>query len=188
MPLPLNLHRLVVRCLRGWTAYSRGALTMAALLRGLVPVNFWTEHASQLAALLEIAAWLRVRVLGLGMADVRRQAGRAQLARQALLALAHTHALTGLPNRRGLQQAMGTTLGLSRVDSVLAVFMLDLDGFKLSNDRLDPDAGVELLGAFELPFTVAGQACRVGLTIGFALAPHDRRDGGDLPKRADAAM
>ena len=48
--------------------------------------------------------------------------------------------------------------------------------------------GAKLLGAFELPFTVAGQACRVGLTIGFALAPHDRRDGGDLLKRADAAM
>ena len=89
---------------------------MAALLRGLVPVNFWTGHAAQLAALLEMAAWVRVRVLGLvlglGMADVRRQAGRAQLARQALLALAQTDALTGLPNRRGLQQAMGTALGL----------------------------------------------------------------------------
>ena len=66
--------------------------------------------------------------------------------------------------------------------------MLDLDGFKPINDRLDFDAGVELLGAFALPFTVARQACRVGLTIVFALAPHDRRNGGDLPERTDAAM
>ena len=40
---------------------------------------------------------------------------------------------------------MGTALGLSRVDSVLAVFMLNLDGFKPINDRLGPDAGDELL-------------------------------------------
>ena len=129
---------------------------------------------------------------------------------------------------------MGTALGLSRVDSVLAVFILESGRVKPINDRQRPDAGdkrlvqvgqrlrqqlrnsdlvarlgvdefvimaaglvgeadaqrlgAKLLGAFELPFTVAGQACRVGLTIGFALAPHDRRDGGDLLKRADAAM
>ena len=48
--------------------------------------------------------------------------------------------------------------------------------------------GARLLGVFDLPFTVAGQACRVGLTIVFALAPHDGRDSGDLLRRADAAM
>ena len=218
--------------LLGWSAYSAGVLTMAALLRGLAPVNFWTQHAFQLALLLEMAAW--VRVLGLRIAEVRRVAERAQLERQALLALAHTDALTGLPNRRGLEQAMTTALAASRVDSVLAVFLLDLDGFKPINDKLGHDAGDELLvqvgqrlrqqlrnsdvvgrlggdefvimaaglvgeadaqrlgakllNAFDQPFSVANQTCRVGLTIGFALAPHDGRDGGDLLKRADAAM
>jgi predicted signal transduction protein with EAL and GGDEF domain len=38
------------------------------------------------------------------------------------------------------------------------------------------------------PFDVAGQSCRVGLTIGFALSPQDGYDAGDLLKRADAAM
>lgn len=218
--------------LLGWSAYTAGVLTMAALLRGLMPVNFWTQHAFQLASMLEMAAWLRV--LGLRIAEVRRVAERAQLERQTLLALAHTDALTGLPNRRGLEQAMAAALVAIRVDSVLAVFLLDLDGFKPINDRLGHDAGDELLvqvgqrlrlqlrnsgvvgrlggdefvimaaglvgeadaqrlgakllRAFDQPFTVANQACRVGLTIGFTLAPHDGRDGGDLLKRADAAM
>ena len=218
--------------LLGWSAYTAGVLTMAALLRGLMPVNFWTQHAFQLASMLEMAAW--VRVLGLRIAEVRRVAERAQLERQTLLTLAHTDALTGLPNRRGLEQAMAAALAVSRVDSVLAVFLLDLDGFKPINDRLGHDAGDELLvqvgqrlrlqlrnsdvvgrlggdefviiaaglvgeadaqrlgakllRAFDQPFTVANQACRVGLTAGFALAPHDGRDGGDLLKRADAAM
>jgi diguanylate cyclase (GGDEF)-like protein len=48
--------------------------------------------------------------------------------------------------------------------------------------------GRKLLDAFLLPFEVAGQSCRVGITIGFALAPHDGREAGDLLKRADAAM
>lgn len=48
--------------------------------------------------------------------------------------------------------------------------------------------GRKLLAAFDLPFEVSGQRCRVGLTIGFALAPHDGREAEDLLKRADAAM
>jgi diguanylate cyclase len=35
---------------------------------------------------------------------------------------------------------------------------------------------------------VAEQDCRVGLTIGYALSPHDGRDAISLLKRADAAM
>ena len=48
--------------------------------------------------------------------------------------------------------------------------------------------GNKLLRAFEASFLIAGQTCRVGLTIGYALAPHDGRESGDLLKRADVAM
>jgi len=48
--------------------------------------------------------------------------------------------------------------------------------------------GSQLLRAFDAPFVVQGQPCQVGLTIGFALAPHDGLLAGDLLKRADAAM
>ena len=156
------------------------------------------------------------------------------LEKQALVWLAHTDALTGLPNRRGLSLALAHALPHSRPDSALVVYLLDLDGFKPINDchghdvgdallvqvgqrlrrqvrrddvvaRLGGDefvimtAGIsgeaeslalgrKLLDAFLQPFEADGQLCRVGLTIGLALAPHDGRSAGDLLKRADAAM
>ena len=45
-----------------------------------------------------------------------------------------------------------------------------------------------MLEGFRRPFDVAGQECRVGLTIGYALAPRDGSDAQSLFKRADAAM
>ena len=48
--------------------------------------------------------------------------------------------------------------------------------------------GRELLEAFQQSFTVFGQDCRVGLTVGFALAPQDGHDAAGLLKCADAAM
>jgi len=216
----------------GWGTYMLTAFTMAALLRGWVPANYLTLNLFQWGSLAEMLVWLRV--LGLHIEAVRRDAERSELEKQALLSLAHTDALTGLPNRRGLNQALTRALPQCRGDSVLAVFLLDLDGFKPVNDRLGHDAGDELLvqvgqrlrlhlrsndvvarlggdefvilatglpgeadaqrlggkllRAFDAPFDVDGQVCRVGLTIGFALAPHDGRDAGDLLKRADAAM
>ena len=216
----------------GWMAYTIGSVTMAGLLRGWVPANGLTMQLFQWGSLVEMMAWLRV--LGLHVEAVRRQAERTEVARAALESMAHTDALTGLPNRRGLQQALAAALPASHANHPLAVFLLDLDGFKPVNDRLGHDAGDDLLvqvgqrlrsqvrqgdlvarlggdefvimapgipgeaealvlgrkllNAFDQPFDVAGQTCRVGLTIGFALAPHDGTRADDLLKRADAAM
>lgn len=224
--------RAAMYLLGGWLFYAMGAFTTTGLLRGLLPANGVTQNLFQLASLLEMLAWLRV--LSLHIEGVRRGAARSELEKQALLSLAHTDALTGLPNRRGLSLALAGALPACRPDSALVVYLLDLDGFKPINDRLGHDAGDELLvqvgqrlkaqlrhsdvvarlggdefvimtagvggeaealvlgrkllDAFLQPFEVAGQTCRVGLTIGFALAPHDGRDAGDLLKRADAAM
>jgi diguanylate cyclase (GGDEF)-like protein len=55
----------------------------------------------------------------------------------------------------------------------------------------DDDArhlGQKLLDAIATPFTVRGQQCVVGLTVGYALAPLDGHDADSLLKRADAAM
>ena len=143
-------------------------------------------------------------------------------------------ALTGLPNRRGLNDALTRVLPHSTPERMAAVYLLDLDGFKPINDRLGHEAGDEvlagvarrlesllrasdvvarlggdefvvvasglrgdgeatalgqkLLDAFAQPLQAAGQLCRVGLTIGYALAPLDGRDALGLLKRADAAM
>jgi diguanylate cyclase len=48
--------------------------------------------------------------------------------------------------------------------------------------------GAKLLDAVESPFDVLGEPCRVGLTVGYAIAPLDGLDAASLLKRADAAM
>ena len=215
----------------GWGAYMVGAVALAGMLRGLLPANVWTQNLFQWGSTVEMLVWLRV--LGLHIEAVRRSAERTELEKQALVSLAHTDALTGLPNRRGLSLALDVALQHIRPDSALVVYLLDLDGFKPINDchghdvgdallvqvgqrlrrqvrrddvvaRLGGDefvimtAGIsgeaealalgrKLLDAFLQPFEADGQLCRVGLTIGFALAPHDGRCAGDLLKRADAA-
>jgi diguanylate cyclase (GGDEF)-like protein len=58
----------------------------------------------------------------------------------------------------------------------------------LHNDAQARALGQKLLDAFHQPFTAAGCEARVGLTVGYALAPLDGRDGQGLLKRADAAM
>ncbi len=242
VPLLLALPVAIVRMRRGdatarwlvlgWGAYLVGAVSITGLLRGLLAVDFWTQHALQLSTLVEMLAW--VRVLGLRIESIRQNAQRADNERGALVSLAHTDPLTGLPNRRGLQAALEAALQQSRPDRPLAVYLVDLDGFKPVNDRLGHDAGDELLvlvgqrlhaqvrqtdvvgrlggdefvvligglkgeadamalgwkmvDAFNDPFVVAGKTCHVGLTVGFALAPHDGHDAADLLKRADAAM
>jgi diguanylate cyclase (GGDEF)-like protein len=60
--------------------------------------------------------------------------------------LAMHDALTGLPNRRLLEDRLGQGLALSRRDGQpLAVAYIDLDGFKGVNDRLGHAAGDLLL-------------------------------------------
>ena len=216
----------------GWGVYGLGIITMALLLRGLVESNVWTQNAFQAGAMLEMVAWQRV--LAMRLETLRRLAEQADRERASLHSLAHSDPLTGLPNRRGLQIELDNALPRADAQRMLAVYMLDLDGFKAVNDRLGHDTGDlllkavaqrlrqnlrhrdvvarlggdefvvmatdlpgdeeaqrvgrKLLEAFEAPFDLNGQSCRVGLTIGYALAPLDGADDASLLKRADAAM
>lgn len=217
----------------GWSAYAFGVLLQAGLLRGVLPSNVWTQHAFQLGWLCEMTAFLRV--LGVRVGAIRSQVLKAQHERELMTRVAHTDPLTGLPNRRGLDLALRDALSQASADQGLAVYVIDLDGFKAVNDRLGHDAGDALLAqaaarlrarvrgrdlvarlggdefvvlaqsiadeavawhlgeklveAFEQPFELQeGHACRVGLTVGFALAPQDGVQAADLLKRADAAM
>lgn len=67
--------------------------------------------------------------------------------RQHILEVEANHdALTGLPNRRLLQDRLGQAiLSSKRSGRTLAVCYLDLDGFKLVNDTLGHDAGDDVL-------------------------------------------
>ena len=58
----------------------------------------------------------------------------------------------------------------------------------IADDGVAWRLGQKLVDAFVPPFDIRGQSCRVGLTVGFALAPQDGTQAADLLKRADAAM
>ena len=60
--------------------------------------------------------------------------------------LAHFDQLTGLPNRRRFEEAVGNALELSATDNrSFAVLLIDLDRFKLVNDSLGHQIGDSLL-------------------------------------------
>jgi diguanylate cyclase (GGDEF)-like protein len=216
----------------GWSCYAVGAVTLTALVRGLVPANEWTQHAFQVSSLAEMTLFMVV--LGLRVKDMRAQAAQARHENAALQALAHTDPLTGLLNRRGLGMALDAALRSTRPERPTAVLLLDLDGFKDINDRLGHDAGDALLVAvaarlkaqlragdavarlggdefvvvlplrpgsdeagrlgrklqecIAAPLAVSGHDCRVGVTIGHAVAPFDGVDAASLLRHADAAM
>jgi diguanylate cyclase (GGDEF)-like protein len=182
--------------------------------------------------LLEMVMWMLV--LGERVQVIRRGAVALRGERDHLRSLAHTDALTGLLNRRGLDESLPSLLAASSPRSALAVYLMDLDGFKPVNDRHGHDTGDALLAAvgqrlgamlrpndlvcrlggdefvfavgglpgpeeaervgrkvlkaFQQPFEVNGVSCRVGLTLGYAIAPHDDLSAAGLLKRADAAM
>ncbi len=72
------------------------------------------------------------------------QRTRAELDQKDLLA--QTDPLTGLTNRRGLDEQLPRLLERARVEGAgVAVLMLDLDGFKQVNDSLGHAAGDEVL-------------------------------------------
>jgi diguanylate cyclase (GGDEF)-like protein len=86
-------------------------------------------------------------VLGLRVQTIHRNADRTRVESETLRALAHTDALTGLPNRRGLHGHLRLALAQCGAQRLLAVFLLDLDSFKPVNDRWGHDVGDALLVA-----------------------------------------
>lgn len=135
--------RAALYLLVGWAAMLLGVLPMVMLLRGWTEAGFWALHGPQLGRVLTMLAWLRM--LALRIEDVRRRAERAEHEHRQLHVLAHADALTGLPNRRGLDGALQGALQRVTPERRLALFVGDLDGFKPVNDRLGHEAGDELL-------------------------------------------
>ncbi|WP_158219620.1 diguanylate cyclase [Ideonella sp. A 288] len=138
--------RAAAYLLMGSTIYIAGVSLMIALLLGFLPVTFFTLHAAQFSFAAEMVCWLMV--LGTRLEQLRQAAAAAQHEHEHLHHLAHTDALTGLRNRRGLLEWLQGASADGRRSAPgqrLAVFMLDLDGFKLVNDRWGHDTGDELL-------------------------------------------
>jgi diguanylate cyclase (GGDEF)-like protein len=218
--------------LLAWFIYFVATATVIGVINGWVPVNFWTLHSFQFGSTLDMLLFMRV--LGLRIKALRTEALDAHRERDAMHSLAHTDPLTGLHNRRGLSIALASALPHCTPDNLLAVYVMDLDGFKPVNDRHGHGVGDELLiavtrrlqghvrqsdvlarlggdefvvmaghlhteqqahelghkllDAFRSPFAIGSMQVAVGLTIGYAIAPHDSNDAVGLLRLADAAM
>ena len=59
---------------------------------------------------------------------------------------------------------------------------------RMHSDQQANELGGKLLNAFREPFALEQESCRVGVTIGYVLAPADGHDAASLLKAADAAM
>ncbi len=126
-----------------WTIYMFGVIIITAVIRGQLPVNFWTLHSFQFSATFDMLAWMYV--LSLRTKATRKAVEHASLERDVMRALAHTDPLTGLANRRSLNDALSVALRRSSADNLLAVYVIDIDEFKPVNDTHGHDTGDELL-------------------------------------------
>lgn len=151
LALPLIVRRLrqkdpmAAYLLLAVVVYFSASATMAGLVFGHIAMGFWSLHSVQLAGFLDAA--LLMRLLSLRTQAAQHAAYRAAQERDAMRSLAHTDPLTGLPNRRGLYDALAKALTQCSTTQVVAVFVIDLDGFKPINDKYGHDVGDELLVA-----------------------------------------
>jgi diguanylate cyclase (GGDEF)-like protein len=128
-----------------WLGYFISSAILVGVVRGRLGVDFWTMHSFQLGATLDMLIFLRIAVLR--TAARHRAVQRAALERDALFSLAHSDALTGLLNRRGIADELDAALERASPERLLALYVLDLDGFKPVNDEHGHDVGDALLRA-----------------------------------------
>lgn len=137
--------RAALYVMLGWGLYCVGVGAIVGLLAGVLPVNFWTLHGFQLGSTLEMTMWMMV--LAHRVQEIRRDATRIRHESEHMRSLAHTDVLTGLLNRRGLEEAVPSWLSRCTAAQPVAVYLLDLDGFKQVNDTRGHACGDELLQA-----------------------------------------
>lgn len=135
--------RIAQLAFAGWAVYSVGVITFSLMQGARIAYGPWSANALQACSIVELLAWLVI--LALRADRLRQQATVARRENQRLLAIAQTDALTGLLNRRGLEQSLAALMPEVSDERMAAVYMIDLDGFKAVNDRHGHHAGDELL-------------------------------------------
>ena len=155
LPALMGLPGAITRARRGdaigwyflvaWLGYFVTTAIMVGVIRGYIDATRWTLHTFQAGATLDMVLFMRV--LGLRMKAIHAEARSAVRERDTFVSMAYTDPLTGLPNRRGLDVRLAAGMAASAPDRLLAVYMIDLDGFKQVNDRHGHELGDELLVA-----------------------------------------
>jgi diguanylate cyclase len=113
-----------------------GVMVLVLLVR-VVPDLAVGASFSQAVTYVRVMAFHGVFVVLLyGLAHVKEQLVEEQIHAQDMSRLAHTDALTGLANRRALQDTIDQRIAdAQRYGRPLSLLMLDLDLFKAINDR-----------------------------------------------------
>ena len=128
-----------------WAVYFASTAILIEVIKGRLGVNFWTLHSFQFGATLDMLLFMRV--LGLRTKALQSEVQRTARERDNFHSLAFTDPLTGLANRRSLNTSISVALDAADQTHILAVYMMDLDGFKQVNDQFGHDVGDELLVA-----------------------------------------
>ncbi len=126
-----------------WVIYTLGTFIITGVIRGQIGASFWSLHSFQIGATIDMLMFMYV--LGHRTRSIRLSAQRASYEKEILLSLAYTDALTGLANRRGLNDALNAAMKTARPGALVGLFVLDLDRFKPVNDRYGHDVGDDLL-------------------------------------------
>ncbi len=140
--------------LLAWAVYAVATVTLIGVINGRLPVNFRTLHSFEFGATLDMLLYMHV--LSQGTKAVHTAARHATRERDAMRSFAHSDPLTGLTSRRGLTTELKAALLRSTPQRLVALYLLDLDGFKPVNDQYGHDVGDELLVAV---------ACRLQATV-----------------------
>jgi len=152
-PAVLGLHGALRSARRGdpvgyafllaWVVYGVSTGILIEVIKGRLEANWWTLHSFQIGATIDMLIFMRVLLLQTRALKLAAQTALSE--QESLHSLAHTDALTGLPNRRALDAAVTKAITSRKPEELVAVYMLDLDGFKQVNDRLGHDIGDALL-------------------------------------------
>jgi diguanylate cyclase (GGDEF)-like protein len=171
---------------RDWSAAAAGAALVT--LSGSLPAMIEPSLGPQPSPALVVA------VVGGSVAVLVAVRARLAAEREAMRRWAHTDPLTGAANRRGFGERIEYEVARhDRQRRRFAVVMIDLDGFKLVNDRFGHHAGDDLLRdvAASLREAVRDQdtVARLGGDEFCVLAPEtDSGGGAQLAERVTSAI
>jgi diguanylate cyclase len=175
-----------------WFGYFLSGAILWFLVTGRMDASFWTMHSLQFGNTVDLLIFMRIVILRTAATHLAAQ--HASRERDALHSLAHSDPLTGLYNRRGLNAALAAVLPHATPQQSVAMYMMDLDGFKPVNDQHGHDVGDELLEriAERLRHTVRGSdiVARVGGDefVVVATGLHSERQAIDFGEKLIAAF
>ncbi|MDD2178912.1 sensor domain-containing diguanylate cyclase [Acidovorax sp. D2M1] len=176
LPLLLSLPRFMSKVTKGdavglylllaFAFYITTVVVTTSTIRGKLPANVWTLHSLTFGEMCHILAFTLVLIVR--ATELRKASENARTEHEVMRSMAYADALTGLPNRRSLTDAMSLALVSASPHHMLAVYLIDLDEFKEVNDTRGHEVGDQLL------IEVANRL-RAGTRSGDAVA----RLGGD---------